>query len=87
VDSNTAIDDLEMQTGTIASDGTFAGIVTQGGSTGVGEYGGIFGGSGATTATGTLFVKEHITRLTNPEEYGLFVIAQCGTANADPSCP
>jgi hypothetical protein len=87
VDSGTSIDDLEFQNGVIASDGTFAGKATQGVTSVVGDYGGIFGGTGATSVAGTLYVKDHITGATSPEEYGLFVIAQCGSANADPACP
>ena len=87
VDSGTPIDNLELQNGEIAADGTFSGSVTQGVTDTVGDYGGIFGGSGATTVAGTLYVQGHVTSATDPEEYGLFVLAQCGTANADPSCP
>lgn len=87
VDSGTAIDDIELQNGVIASDGTFAGKVTQSAGSEAGDYGGVFGGTGATSVAGTLYVKDHITGATNPEEYGLFVLAQCGTANADASCP
>jgi len=87
VDSGTAVDDLELESGLIAADGTFTGSVTQEANTQVGNYSGIFGGTGATAVAGTLFVKDHVTGATNPEEYGMFVLAQCGTANADPACP
>lgn len=87
VDGGVSIDDLELQNGTIASNGTFSGKVTQGLISTVGDYGGIFGGTGATSVAGTLYVKDHVTGSTNPEEYGAFVLAQCGSANADPACP
>ncbi len=87
VESGIGIDNLRLENGVIAENGTFDGGVTQGPSTQVGTYGGIFSGTEATSVAGTLFVKDHITGATNPEEYGMFVLAQCGTANADPACP
>jgi len=49
-----------------------------------GTYGGIFGGTDAAAVAGTLHAKEHLG--VNSEEYGLFVLAQCGTADADAIC-
>jgi hypothetical protein len=46
----------------------------------------LFGGTGASAVAGTLYVSDHIAAFTNEEEYGLFVLAQCGTVNADPIC-
>jgi hypothetical protein len=86
VDGATPVIDLELQSTGIESSGTFAGSVTQlSGTKAVGDYGGIFGGTGASAVAGTLFVNGHIT--SNSEEYGMFVLSQCGTANADPGCP
>jgi len=85
--SGTAMENLELSPTEIATDGTFVGAATQkSGASDVGTYGGVFGGTGATEVAGTLFVHDHITALDNEEEYGLFVLGQCGTANADSLC-
>ncbi len=68
----------------IAEDGTFFGEAT--GASGSAEYGGIFGGAGATEVAGVVHAEEHIAGITNPIEYGAFVLAQCGTPQADPVC-
>jgi len=76
---------IELVPTAILADGTFVGDANQG-QTNVGSYGGVFGGTGASAVAGTLFAQGHINGLTNVEEYGLFVLSQCGTANADPIC-
>jgi len=76
---------IELAPTEILSDGTFTGDAVQT-LNGVGTYGGIFGGPEASAVAGTLFAEDHITQINNVEEYGLFVLAQCGTANADPIC-
>ncbi len=88
-DTATPIENLDLAPGAIAVDGTFTGNVTQQSSGTVadrGDYGGIFGGTASSAVAGTLFVSDHIASFTAEEEYGLFVLAQCGTANADPVC-
>lgn len=86
-DAGLSIDDLELAGTGIEGDGSFAGEVTQeGGKTNVGLFGGVFGGTDASAVAGTLFVQDHITGRTDDEEYGLFVLSQCGTAGADPLC-
>lgn len=77
--------DIEFEPTTIEEDGTFFGNATQDLS-GVGEYGGIFGGDGATEVAGVVHAENHIDGLNNIEEYGAFVLAQCGTPQADPVC-
>ena len=51
-----------------------------------GTYGGIFGGPDAAAVAGALFAKDHIDAVTNEEEYGVFVLQQCGTPGADALC-
>lgn len=81
------MENLELSPTAIETDGRFVGAATQdAGSSGVGTYGGVFGGTGATEVAGTVYVTDHISALSNEEEYGLFVLSQCGTANADPLC-
>lgn len=79
------VEDMALAPTAIQADGSFTGDVT------VelqdrGTYGGIFGGTGATSVAGTLFVEDHIGAFQNEEETGLFVLAQCGTPNEDPIC-
>ena len=79
------VDDLELAPTEIAEDGTFFGDVTVANQN-RGEYGGIFGGAGATEVAGIVHAEEHIGTLQNEEEYGVFVLAQCGTPDDDPIC-
>ena len=80
-----AVTDLELAPTAIAADGTFFGEVTQG-QQAKGEYGGIFGGIGATEVAGAVHAQEHLDDFTNEEEYGLFVLGQGGTPAQDPVC-
>jgi hypothetical protein len=86
VDSPTvAVEDLDLAPAPIATDGTFFGdssVNLQN----RGTYGGIFGGDGATEVAGIVEAEEHIGDLTNEIEIGVFVLAQCGTPQADPLC-
>lgn len=88
VDSATALDRLELAAAPIETNGSFTGTVTQnGGSQDVGVFGGVFGGTDSSAVAGTLFVEDHITGGgTNEDEYGLFVLGQCGTPGSDPIC-
>jgi len=89
VDRATPVENLDLAPTSIAADGTFTGNVTQQTATSLndrGDYGGIFGGTDASAVAGTLFVSDHITAFNGEEEYGLFVLAQCGTPGADPVC-
>jgi hypothetical protein len=79
------VDDLDLAPTDIAADGTFFGEATVGNQV-RGEYGGIFGGSDATEIAGVVHAEEHIATLQNEIEYGLFVLAQCGSPGADPLC-
>ncbi len=84
-DFNVALDDLAMDGAPIATDGTFFGTVSSG-NTVQGEYGGIFGGAGATEVAGVVHAEGHISGLTDSIEYGAFVLAQCGQPAQDPIC-
>ncbi len=87
-DTATAVENLELAGAPIDADGTFTGDVTQdAGAQVVGTYGGIFGGTGASAVAGTLFSQGHIGALPGTvEEYGVFVLENCGGAGADPVC-
>jgi hypothetical protein len=76
---------IDLASTEILADGTFTGDATQI-KVDKGGYGGVFGGTDASAVAGTLFVEGHIDGISDIEEYGLFVLSQCGTANADPIC-
>lgn len=83
----TVLADVELAPAEIAADGSFSGPAQQdSGSSTVGSWGGIFGGADASAVAGTVHVSDHIEGFDNVEEYGLFVLARCGTVNADPIC-
>jgi hypothetical protein len=52
---------------------------------GIGNYGGIFGGANAEGVAGGIFVENHVG-VENADEYGVFVLTQCGLTGADPIC-
>jgi hypothetical protein len=85
VDSATVLANIELAPTDIDATGAFSGSASQS-LINKGSYGGIFGGTDAAVVAGTLFVEDHIDGFDNEEEYGLFVLDQCGTANADPLC-
>jgi len=72
----------------VSSDGSFNGTVEIPGRTIVGAYGGILGGENSNTIAGSLYSDNHFEdqRLGEEEEYGIFVLGQCGTsASNDPA--
>ncbi len=77
--------DIALMAADILADGSFAGEAQQE-LIGVGTFGGIFGGTDASVVAGTLFAEGHISQINDVQEFGLFVLGQCGTANADPIC-
>ncbi|MGJ8625705.1 MAG: thymidylate synthase [Sulfitobacter sp.] len=80
-----ALADIALQGTTIAADGTFLGVAEQQNQA-RGEYGGIFGGTGATAVAGIVHVEDHIDNLTNEEEYGVFVLGECVPPLSGPDC-
>ncbi len=82
----TTLSDLALKPTAIdPTNGTFEGEVTIN-LQNRGTYGGIFGGTDASEVAGAMFAKDHIDGVTNEEEYGLFVLQQCGTPGADALC-
>ncbi len=78
-------ENLDLAPGTIAEDGTFLGRTSVENQEN-GDYGGIFGGDGGTELAGVLRSEDHIADLDQEIEVGVFVLAQCGTEDADPVC-
>ena len=71
----------------IQDDGSFGGIVETVVDEAVGTYSGVFGGTGATGIAGGVFLNgDFIPGVDGENEYGLFVLVQCGSAGDDPSC-
>ncbi|MHA6262715.1 thymidylate synthase [Arenibacterium sp. CAU 1754] len=80
------IDNLALDPAAIdPATGTFQGQVSQLNQS-RGVYGGIFGGTDASAIAGGLFAKDHIANVTGEEEYGIFVLTQCGQPGADALC-
>lgn len=95
VDYATALPSLALIATDIATDGSFTGDVEYTGVVGqnIGTYAGIFAGPGAESVAGGVRLTEwdgqgNPLGFANEEEYGLFVLDQCGTASGtDPACP
>lgn len=79
------VEDVAFDSAAIAADGTFVGVASVNNQA-VGDYGGIFGGDGATEVAGGLNVENHISAFNNEIEWGTFVLAACGQAQEDPLC-
>ncbi|MDQ2089251.1 thymidylate synthase [Marimonas arenosa] len=84
-----ALPDLALIATDIADDGSFSGTVEYSGVVGetIGEYAGIFGGPDAESVAGGVRLNEWDGKgnplgFENEEEYGVFVLDQCGTAGA-----
>jgi hypothetical protein len=76
--------------GGIAENGTFTGDVENLDKDGLGKYAGVFGGVGATSLAGGLVLTrvddEFGDRINDAEEFGVFVLNQCGTAGSPAIC-
>lgn len=79
------LEDIALESSVIESDGTFFGSATVNDGN-VGNFGGIFGGDGATEVAGGINVSNHINAFQNEIEWGVFVLSQCGTPGEDPMC-
>ncbi|MGR3507715.1 MAG: thymidylate synthase [Sulfitobacter sp.] len=88
-DAPYSVPNIALDGTAIAEDGSFLGTASQRNTT-VGEYGGIFGGVGATEVAGVVRAEQHLASPTDNLdpviEYGAFVLAQCGQPNEDPIC-
>lgn len=80
----TPLDDLSL-IDTVLTDGAFVGEVRIG-IQGVGNYGGVLAGVGATEVAGVLVITPY-TDDPYTSEFGTFVLPECSTANASSHCP
>ena len=77
--------DVALEGTGINADGTFLGTAEQNNQS-VGEYGGIFGGTGATEVAGVVHVENHIAQVNNEIEHGVFVLSECTPPLSGPEC-
>ena len=82
IDRNESLADIALIVSNIDSTGRFLGTVElRGGDTSIGSYGGTFGGLNATGVAGGIHLDgDFIDGVTNEEEFGIFVLTQCGLA-------
>lgn len=87
IDLNVAIPDVFLIPTAIATNGVFYGDVEDLAQTNVGNYGGTFGGIGATAVAGSIrLTGDFIPTFDREEEYGIFVLTQCGQTGDAPIC-
>lgn len=79
--TNLALDASDIDPAT----GSFVGQVSQVNQS-RGTYGGIFGGPNAAAVAGGLYAENHIDGVDNENEYGIFVLTQCGQPGDDLLC-
>lgn len=90
--AETLADIVLVSTG-IDANGEFSGTAGLDLATPRGTYAGIFGGTNASTVGGGVNLADHVSTSTGSsfdiegEEYGVFVLPGCNTADADPLCP
>lgn len=83
--------DIALVATTIDSEGAFTGDVEYEGviNTSIGTYSGIFGGNGATSVAGVVYLSEYdgpAGLINGEEEYGVFILTRCGASGADAGC-
>ncbi|MFT4707674.1 MAG: hypothetical protein ACI9PU_001516 [Ascidiaceihabitans sp.] len=81
------VPDLILLPTAVADDGTFSGAVEISGPVSVGSYAGILSGAQSKAIAGGIKVEDHFGDETGgEEEYGNFILGQCGTsASNDPA--
>ena len=70
--------DLVLVVSTIDANGRFLGDVENEEQVNIGDYGGTFGGLNASGVAGGIHIEDYLDNVTNEEEYGIFVLTQCG---------
>lgn len=81
--------DVVLTQSPIAENGRFLGETEFPDQTTSGDFGGTFGGIGSNSATslaGVVHLNDFSDDIDNEEEFGVFVLEQCGTAAASPVC-
>lgn len=70
----------------VSEGGTFDGEAQDGAQLVIGSYGGIFGGDTATAVAGSVFLQDYLEDVDGENEYGIFVLVQCGLPDDDAIC-
>ena len=80
IDRNEALTDIALIVSDIDSTGRFLGTVElRGGDASIGSYGGTFGGLNASGVAGGIHLDgDFIENVQREEEFGIFVLTQCG---------
>ena len=81
IDRNENLDDLALVLTDVTPDGRFLGTVELDGTPEekIGDYGGTFGGLGASGVAGGIHLDgDYIDNVENEQEFGIFVLTQCG---------
>lgn len=84
--AGTALDDIVLTAATIDANGEFLGDVEFTDLTGIGKYGGLFGGTDASDVAGVLVINP-IAGEETLWEHGAFVLPRCGTSGDAATCP
>ena len=77
--------DIVLTVASINDAGEFYGDAQTSAQVHIGSYGGVFGGANAEGVAGAIFVEDHVG-VDNADEYGIFVLTQCGLTGAGPIC-
>ena len=86
VDTNMALATIYLVDGAIDANGTFTGAINLEDHTVVGDFAGVFGGTDAASVAGTTHLSGFEDAFDNEEEYGVFVLGQCGNSGASSIC-
>jgi hypothetical protein len=85
--SAATLDTVFMIPTPITEDGTFFGETENRAQDNIGSYGGTFGGTEASGIAGVVHLDgDFVVGAENEQEYGVFVLNQCGQAGEDPIC-
>ena len=81
------LDTVVLVDATLAANGSFSGASENTANDTIGSFAGVLGGSGATSMSGGIHLTgDFIPGIDNEQEYGIFVLNQCGTAGEAAIC-
>ncbi|WP_281984003.1 thymidylate synthase [Thalassorhabdomicrobium marinisediminis] len=81
------LEDVYLIPADITDEGTFFGTAENPAQEGIGSYGGTFGGTEAAGVAGVVHLDgDTIPGIENEDEFGVFVLTQCGQPGEDPVC-
>ena len=86
IDNSVPLDNVFLIPTEIDATGRFLGDAENEGQERIGDYGGTFGGLGATGIAGGIHLTDYIDGIEKEEEYGIFVLTQCGLAGDTAIC-